>query len=44
VRELKPGHPHVAERLAEAERQQQEASAPTPVGTTLAPTTHVSSA
>lgn len=33
ARELKPEHPHVAGRLAEVERQQQAASAPTLVGT-----------
>jgi hypothetical protein len=35
ARELKPGHPHVAGRLAEVERQQQAASAPTFVSATV---------
>ena len=35
AREFKPEHPHVAGRLAEVERQQQAASAPTLVGTTV---------
>jgi hypothetical protein len=35
ARELKPGHPHVAGRLAEVERQQQAASASALVGTTV---------
>lgn len=35
AQELKPEHPHVAGRLAEVERRQQAASAPTLVGTTV---------
>ena len=35
ARELKPEHPHVAGRLAEVERRQRAASAPTLVGTTV---------
>jgi hypothetical protein len=35
ARELQPGHPHVAGRLAEVERRRQAASAPALVGTTV---------
>jgi hypothetical protein len=35
AREIKPEHPHVAGRLAEVERQQQAASAPTLVSITV---------